>query len=66
MPQSTTRTRRGKSSKFPLTLHKPTGQYRKRIRGKDFYFGTDPDKALAEWLRVKDDLLAGRQATQAV
>ncbi len=40
MAQSTTRTRRGKSSTFPLTLHKPTGQYRKRIRGKDFYFGT--------------------------
>ncbi|MBI2477319.1 MAG: hypothetical protein HYV60_01305 [Planctomycetia bacterium] len=46
--------------KFPLSLHKPTGQYRKRIRGRDVYFGTDPDKALAEWLRVKDDLLAGR------
>ncbi len=50
----------GKRVKHPLTLHKPTGQYRKRIRGKDFYFGTDPDRALAEWLRVKDDLLAGR------
>lgn len=50
----------GKRAKHPLTLHKPTGQYRKRIRGKDYYFGTDADLALAEWLRVKDDLLAGR------
>jgi integrase len=48
-----------RADKFPLGLHK-TGQYRKRIRGRDFYFGTDPDKALAEWLRVKDDLLSGR------
>ncbi len=52
---------RGKrTAKFPLTLHKPSGQYRKRIRGKDYYFGTDQDAALAEWLRVKEDRLAGR------
>ena len=27
-----------RGAKVPLTLHKPTGQYRKRIRGKDYYF----------------------------
>jgi integrase len=42
-----------------LTIHKPTRQYRKRVHGKDWYFGTDPDAAMAEWLRVKTPLLAG-------
>ena len=37
------------------------GRYVKKIRGKIHYFGTDHDAALAEWLRVKDDLLAGRE-----
>ena len=60
MAHSTLANSKSKRAEFPLSLHKPTGQYRKRIRGRDFYFGTDPDKALAEWLRVKDDLLAGR------
>ncbi len=48
-----------KQTKFPLTLHS-SGQYRKKIRGKAHYFGTDPDKALKRWLHEKDDLLAGR------
>jgi hypothetical protein len=47
-------------AKFPLTLHKTTGRFRKRIRGRDFYFGTNQDAALVEWWRVKDDLMAGR------
>jgi integrase len=53
--------RKPKGDKFPLTLHKPTRQYRKRVRGRDYYFGRDRDAALAEWLRVKPDLLAGRR-----
>lgn len=60
MAHTTRANSKSKRAEFPLSLHKPTGQYRKRIRGKDFYFGTDTDKALAEWMRVKDDLLAGR------
>ena len=48
-----------KKAKFPLTLHS-SGQYRKKIRGKAHYFGTDPDKALKRWLHEKDGLLAGR------
>ncbi len=46
---------------FPLTAH-PNGQWSKKVRGKVHYFGpwADPDAALARWLEVKDDLLAGR------
>lgn len=49
---------------FPLFVHR-TGRWCKKVRGKFWYFGkvaNDPDgkRALAEWLRVKDDLLAGR------
>jgi len=51
---------RAKRSVQPPTFHPGSGQYRKRINGKAFYFGTDHDAALAKWLREKDDLLAGR------
>jgi len=47
--------------RFPLWLHSGTGQWTKKIGGRMFYFGTDKDAALAECLRVKDDLEAGRQ-----
>jgi integrase len=56
----------GKPSKpystFPLTPH-PAGYWCKKIRGKIHYFGkwADPDGALAEYLRVKDALHAGRE-----
>ncbi|MEI8212331.1 MAG: tyrosine-type recombinase/integrase [Planctomycetota bacterium] len=53
------RQRKAKQERFPLTLH-PGGQWCKKVLGKIEYFGRDQDKALAEWLRVKDDLLAGR------
>lgn len=52
-------------NKFPLNLH-PTGQWRKQIRGKDYYFGTDRDAALAEYLEVKDDLEAGKGSEPVV
>ena len=39
--------------KFPLRLH-ATSQWMKKINGRCFYFGTDRDKALAEYLREKD------------
>jgi len=45
---------------YPLYRHK-TGQFAKKIRGKTHYFGTDPDQALAKYLKEKDDLLAGRE-----
>ena len=50
--------------RFPLWLHTGTGQWTKKIKGKMFYFGTDKDVALAEYLRVKDDLEAGRQSAR--
>lgn len=46
--------------KFPLRLH-ATGQWMKKIRGKCHYFGKDRDAALKEYMRVKDDLEAGRE-----
>ena len=57
----------GKSAKrakphkdYPLYRHK-SGQWAKRVLGNVHYFGTDPDAALAKWLKQKDDLLAGRE-----
>src|SRR5438477_3010990 len=46
---------------FPLTAH-PAGYWCKKIRGKLHYFGpwTDPDGALAKYLKQKDDLHAGK------
>ena len=45
---------------FPLYLHKGSGQWSKKVRGRTHYFGTDPVEAEKEWDRVKDDLRAGR------
>jgi integrase len=45
---------------FPLRWHQ-TGRWYRKIRGRFFYFGKDKDKAIQEWLRVKDHLLAGRE-----
>jgi integrase len=55
---------------FPLWIHKGTQRWCRKVRGRFFYFGKladDPDgqAALAEWLRVKDDLLAGREPRPA-
>jgi len=44
---------------FPLTP-RGDGRWCKKIRGKLHYFTGTDDEALSEWLRVKDDLLAGR------
>ncbi|MCA9170528.1 MAG: hypothetical protein KDB23_22775 [Planctomycetales bacterium] len=49
---------------FPLTWNKAARYWVKKVRGTVHRFGPrdcDPDTALAEWLRVKDDLLAGRK-----
>ena len=45
---------------FPLFLHKGSGQYAKKVRGRTVYFGEDRDAALAKWNAEKDDLMAGR------
>ncbi len=43
----------------PLFLHK-NGQWTKKIKGKQHYFGTELDAALVRWVDEKDYLLAGR------
>jgi integrase len=47
-------------NRFPLSLHKATGQWRKQIRGKDYYFGTDRHAALARYVQTRAALEAGR------
>ncbi|MHB8969738.1 MAG: tyrosine-type recombinase/integrase [Pirellulaceae bacterium] len=49
-----------KKPAFPLWLHTATSQWAKKVRGRFYYFGTDQDSALAEYMRVKEDLEAGR------
>ncbi|MBI3461841.1 MAG: integrase [Planctomycetes bacterium] len=45
---------------YPLTP-RGDGRWCKKVRGKLHYFTGNADEALAEWLRVKDDLLLGRR-----
>lgn len=47
---------------FPLTAHRHTGRWCKKIRGKTYYFGPldDWQAALDKYNREKDDLYAGR------
>ena len=53
----------GKGERFPLTPHRGSGQWCKKIRGRIFYFGAiaDRDAALRRYLSEKDDLTAGRK-----
>lgn len=51
---------------FPLSIHKGTGYWCKKVKGHVTYFGkvADDPKGVAaeeEWARVKDDLYAGRE-----
>lgn len=50
---------------FPLFAHS-CGRWAKKVRGRIVYFAKwdDPDGALDQWLRDKDDLLAGRSPRQ--
>ena len=52
---------RGERKSFPLTPHR-NGQWCKRVKGTVHFFGVLGDRKAAqeEWLRCKDDLLAGR------
>ncbi len=47
---------------FPLYLRR-NRQREKDVRGKTHFFGgwEDPDAAIDEWLRVKNDLIARRK-----
>ena len=52
---------------FPLTPHRSSGRWCKKIRGKLHYFGSldNPQAALDKYLLQKDDLHAGRKPAQA-
>jgi integrase len=47
-----------KGNKFPLSRHS-TGQWRKKIHGHIYYFGTDKDAALARYVAERAGLEAG-------
>ena len=53
------KSRKTRSDKLPLTLHK-TGQYCKKIKGKIYYFGTDKKVALQRYYDQAAFLHAGR------
>jgi len=60
MPKNdTNKSRKTRSDKFPLTLHK-TGQFCKKIRGKLYYFGTDKKLALQRYLEQAAYLHSGK------
>ena len=51
---------------FPLNIHKGSGCWCKKVRGRVHYFGKIADDpkgvaALEKWLEDKDDLFAGRE-----
>jgi hypothetical protein len=50
---------------YPLYAH-ASGKWAKKIRGRVHYFGTrdDPQRALEEYLAVKDVLVCGHRAHQ--
>ena len=48
MSKNNKKSRKTRSDKFPLTLHK-TGQYCKKIKGKIYYFGNDRKVALQRY-----------------
>ena len=51
-------TKRRSRKDFPLTV-RGDGRYQKKVNGRTFYFTGTQQEALDEWLRVKDDILAG-------
>lgn len=50
-----------KQKDCPLFLHKGSGQWAKKIKGKTVYFGANFDAAIDKWLVEKDYLLVGRK-----
>ncbi len=54
-----------KPKDFPLSIHKGTGRWFKKVKGRQVYFGKIADdpkgaRALKLWLQQRDDLMAGR------
>lgn len=46
--------------RFPLWMHSASGLWAKKIRGRVYYFGSDREAALREYVQVRADLEAGR------
>lgn len=49
---------------FPLWWHKGNQCFARKVRGKMYYFGPDPQIALEEWLHAKPYLMAGRDVPE--
>src|ERR1035437_3314661 len=66
MPARKTKKPPKPNKSFPLTAHN-NGQWCKKIRGKVHFFGVwaDPQAALDHYLRVADDLHAGRKPRES-
>ncbi len=61
MAKSSSKSKATKLKVFPLTFRKSDQRWCKKINGKTHYFLGTKEEVLEEWLRVKDDLLAGRK-----
>lgn len=66
MAKRSRRKPRKPNSTFPLTAH-PNGQWCKKILGKLHFFGVwaDPEAAHQNYLRIAEDLHAGREPAVA-
>lgn len=53
------KSRKTRSDKFPLTLHK-TGQFCKKIKGKIYYFGNDKKLSLQRYIEQAAMLHSGK------
>jgi hypothetical protein len=45
-----------RGARINFGLHQPTGQYRKKYKGRTLYLGADPNKVLEQWL-AKTELI---------
>ncbi len=50
-----------RSRKFPLWLHKSTGQRRKKLKQVNYYIDTDEAIALQRYRAEWDDIVAGSE-----
>ena len=52
-----------RGAKLQFGIHKPTGQYRKKYKGRTLYLGNNPDGVLEQWIAKTDDIEAEEDGT---